>query len=349
MPDNILSLEAIYYSAPIPRNLAALTTLGLVFDKLHFPGVYLPKDGFSQADLDAEIKRIADLRATHRFRDDGLLSILSFVRHVNTLDGFCTFNSDFEGIFGNKNIPQDLVHKIYNALHGPNPPGWHPMFDSAHSKELPGSRESVTYLGTYHYFASAVITSAQMGLPLINDVAEIPMGGSSSYRDDAQALAALLALRCATLIMPRIPVLQPHELMEFRAEHKSNMAAFRREMFKLAAQLNEDIKSATPEEVEKKAEFFIKTTIIPQLDELANLLNNPRRGWMTRLGDIVKFSPHLISAYGTGGGWAALTSILSGLVPDFVNKELQAEDRKKSQINSGLHYLLQIRDLSKGT
>ena len=44
--DETLKLEAVYLSAPIPRNLAVLTVMGAIFDKVHFPGVYLPKDGF---------------------------------------------------------------------------------------------------------------------------------------------------------------------------------------------------------------------------------------------------------------------------------------------------------------
>jgi hypothetical protein len=56
-----LGLDAIYYSAPMPRDLASLTILGAVFDKVYFPGVYLPKDGYDQAALDKEIERIRNL------------------------------------------------------------------------------------------------------------------------------------------------------------------------------------------------------------------------------------------------------------------------------------------------
>jgi len=55
---DLLSLEAVYYASPIPANSAVLTVLGLVFDKVIFPGVYLPLDGFDQAELDREIERI---------------------------------------------------------------------------------------------------------------------------------------------------------------------------------------------------------------------------------------------------------------------------------------------------
>jgi hypothetical protein len=38
-------LEVVYYSAPAPNSLAALTALSFVFDRIHFPGVYVPPPG----------------------------------------------------------------------------------------------------------------------------------------------------------------------------------------------------------------------------------------------------------------------------------------------------------------
>lgn len=37
--------EVVYYSAPVPNSLAALTMLSFVFDRIHFPGVYVPPVG----------------------------------------------------------------------------------------------------------------------------------------------------------------------------------------------------------------------------------------------------------------------------------------------------------------
>jgi hypothetical protein len=44
--DETLKLEAIYLTAPIPRNAAVLTVLGAVFDTVYFPGVHMPKSGY---------------------------------------------------------------------------------------------------------------------------------------------------------------------------------------------------------------------------------------------------------------------------------------------------------------
>lgn len=38
-------LEVVHYSAPVPNSLAALTMMSFVFDRIHFPAVYVPAKG----------------------------------------------------------------------------------------------------------------------------------------------------------------------------------------------------------------------------------------------------------------------------------------------------------------
>ena len=85
--DDALALEAVYYSAPIPRDLATLTVLGTVFDKVYFPGVYLPKDGFDEAALDREIERLEALPDARTDYDTALLiGVLKMAKFARTLD-----------------------------------------------------------------------------------------------------------------------------------------------------------------------------------------------------------------------------------------------------------------------
>src|SRR5206468_507580 len=51
-------LEAVYYSHAVPRNPEVLTNLGLIFDRVYFPGVYMPPPGFDRKALENEIQRI---------------------------------------------------------------------------------------------------------------------------------------------------------------------------------------------------------------------------------------------------------------------------------------------------
>jgi hypothetical protein len=136
--DDALALEAVYYSAPIPRDLATLTVLGTVFDKVYFPGVYLQKDGFDEAALDKEIARLEALRNSRDNYDHALLiGVLKLTKHARTLDGFCVFtNTRDEPFKASDDIPRKMVADISDAICGPPPPGFIPTFSTNNHKGL---------------------------------------------------------------------------------------------------------------------------------------------------------------------------------------------------------------------
>jgi hypothetical protein len=222
--DEALALEAVYYSAPIPRDLATLTVLGTVFDKVYFPGVYLPKDGFDEAALDEEIERLQALPDAQTNYDTRLLiGVLKMAKFARTLDGFCVFTNTREDPFeASKSIPAKMVTDISNAIHGPPPKGFIPTFSTNNHKGLPGGNEHVTYPGTYHYFAGALLESAKLGAPLLNNYPGLPIPGvdQATPQDNAKILSAILAIECTKLVLPPTPILHPGDIMEFRAANK---------------------------------------------------------------------------------------------------------------------------------
>jgi hypothetical protein len=136
--DEALKLEAVYYSAQVPRDLPTLTVLGTVFDKVYFPGVYLPTSGFDQAELDKEIARIIEATRDKPTRNENLVGILKFTRYAKTLEDFCVFTGDGK-IRNDNDIPPRMIDDLYKAIHGPYREGWHPMFSTNFSKAMPGS------------------------------------------------------------------------------------------------------------------------------------------------------------------------------------------------------------------
>ena len=116
--DKALELETVYYSAPVPRDLATLTVLGTVFDKVYFPGVYLPAGGFDQEALDKEILRIENVHRQHPTHNENLPGILRFVKHAKVLDGFCIFTADGKNPF-QSDTPGKMVKDLYVAIHWP--------------------------------------------------------------------------------------------------------------------------------------------------------------------------------------------------------------------------------------
>jgi hypothetical protein len=150
--DKELSLEAIYYSAQIPRNLEVLTVLGAVFDKIYFPGVYLPKGNFDQGELDKEIKRLEDLGPQYNdFDTQVLIGVLKLTKYASVLDGFCEFTATRDDPFAfSDKIPHPMVRSVADVLHGPPPPDFTPFFETNHNKGLPGSNEFISYPGQMH-------------------------------------------------------------------------------------------------------------------------------------------------------------------------------------------------------
>jgi hypothetical protein len=161
--EDILSLEAVYFSAPVPHNLAVLTVLGAIFDKVHFPGVWMPKTGYDLIEVQKEIERLEALPpGPSRHHRGMLIGTMKFLKYRETLEGFCEFTATDEDPYGKKHpIPQAMVEGIYEAIHGPPRPNFIPMFSTGHTKGLPGGEESIIYPGTYHYLAGAITHSAQ--------------------------------------------------------------------------------------------------------------------------------------------------------------------------------------------
>jgi hypothetical protein len=263
--DETLKLEAVYLSAPIPRNLAVLTVLGAVFDKVYFPGVYLPKDGFDVKALDKEIARLEALPTAGDYSTQLLIGILNLTKRAKDLEGFCEFTATSDDPYGRKSpIPPEMVRAVYDAIHGPPRAGWTPEFDTGHTKGLPGG-DAVIYPGDYHYLAGALIHSGKTGIPLLNDIPGLILPGlpDTAPADDAKLLASILAVECTRIALPPTPLLRIEDLMEFREANAALLRGFRRSMLRYAADLNNKIKDISWAEFEAKTKFFIDTQITP--------------------------------------------------------------------------------------
>jgi hypothetical protein len=340
--DNALKLEAVYYSGPVPRDLATLTVLGAVFDKVYFPGVHLPTGGFDQAELDKEIARIVEVRRGKPTRDPNLVGILSFVKHARTLQGFCVFTSD--GKIGLNDIPHRMVDDLYQAIHGPHPEGWHPDFHTNFSKAMPGSEEATLYPGDYHYLAGALLHSAKTGIPLLNDTPglPVPLISDGQEGDKAKHLAAMLAIECAKLALPELPLLWPEDLMEFRVENRAELRVFRRSLLRYAGELDAKLGDVRPEEIEATTKFFVRTEIAPALDELRAKMNAPARPWYKRAIDAVRVVPKVSPSFYTMDIKTILGAVLAGYLPQLFTELAAIGEKRETLKKSGLYYLLRL-------
>ena len=342
MSDQML-MEGIYYSHVIPRNLSVLTLMGLVFDKVHFPGAYLPATGFDRKELQKEIARLEELPRDHDTAS--LISIFKFLEFVPTLEGFCEFQPNTTEFFNDRRFPDQVIKQMFDTLYGPLPEGWQPMISAAHNKGLPGGDESIAYRGEFHQLANAIVESAGSGIPLINDVPGLPVFSDvSTPVGDAQALAGLLSMLCMQMVLPEVPVLSPPDLMGFRQETKKELRAYRRSMLSFAADLNKALnQNADEREIERAAQFFVKTHVTPQLDELRETLGKKNFGWIAR--SAYKMLPTVGAGYLTGGTMGGIATLLTGGAALIPNEYSSAHSAIKAAKKSGLYYLLKAEKI----
>jgi len=346
--DATLRLEAVYVSAPVPRNLAVLTVLGAVFDKVYFPGVHLPKDGYDVAEIDKEVVRLEALPIAREYDTLELIGIMKLTKHAKTLEGFCEFTAQADDPFGTRSpVPGSMVNTLYEAIHGPPRPDFIPSFDGNHTKGIPGSDATIIYPGQYHYLARALMHSAETGVPLLNDVPSMQIPGipDGVPADNAKALATILAIECTKLVLPPTPLLRPEDIMEFRAANASLLRGFRRSMLRYAADLNGKIKDLTPKDFEAKTRFFIETQIVPAMDELNVMMNDPARAWHKRAIEGLKIIPEIGGAFFAGGPAAALTKALTATAAQFFVEVAAKGDKEEALKRSGLTYLMRLRAL----
>jgi len=340
--DHTLALETVYYSAPVPRDLAVLNVLGVVFDKVHLPGTYLPFDGHDPAGVRAEIQRLRDLPTAGRRHDvNDLIGVLTFLLAAGPLRDMLVMAPDAQTAF-NDDVPGELQDQLYRAIHGPYPDTWHPMFDGPMVKGLSGGVEMVVR-NAYTQWGGALRYSASTGIPLLNDMPGFPMLQADDAPQDADGIAALLAIHSVLATLPDLPLLTPERLAAFRAENQSELRAFRATMLRYAGKVRKDIKGATPQDLEQELSFFIKTEIVPTLDELRRTFEQPARSWFKRAADIARISAQLGLGLLAGKEGGPAVAAMSAFAPQLFTEIAAEGDKRELLQRTGLTYLLKLR------
>jgi hypothetical protein len=340
---DIERLECVYYSGPVPADSAVLTTLCLVFDKIYFPGVYLPKGDYDKNLLNQEIARLEALND----KDHGtakLIGILKFLDYRLPLDGLLEYPTARDDIFMGKNDDKDqqfrkMAEFIYDT-HFPPRANFEPFFDSASVKGLPESEEEISFAGNFFYQARAIDYAATHQLPLLDDGSGLALPFRAQYKDNAKPLSTLLAIESVNLIMPDLPLMTCQELVDFRLENTSELRNFRSSMLRYSRALNAEINGETGiEELVKKVKFFVETEIVPALHDLSRDLLNPNRPWPRRMADGGRICASLLTGVLTGGLFGAKSAAES--VQSAILSELESKgDKQEALKRNGLYYLL---------
>ena len=348
MNEIVPSLEAVYYGSPIPRGMASLTLLGLVFDRIHFPNVHLPSTGYDIDAVVTEAERIERL-GLRDYNSVLLVGALRALPHVGHLNEFCVFSGHPGQVFGGVDDKEtgQLVKALDEEIFGPPKDGFIPMFEIGSHKGLPGGEATLDYPGVLHYPANALLYAAKKGIPLVNDNPSLPVPalGGVDAKHNAKLLASILALECVSFALPTVRPLSPEELVAARAELKPYLQPFRSAVLKLTKELNSAIsQSADHEEIVKASRFLVETDVVPTLAELSNALHQPTKGWMGRGFEFVKQVPELATAFATMPAELALAKALAATGAVFM--DLHDKSARRDAARSGMYYLLRLRDIN---
>jgi hypothetical protein len=346
-PNNPDYFEAVYYSNAVPRTLEALTTLGLVFDRIYFPAVYMPPSGFDEKAVAAEIERILKLHRRDP-SDTQMLQCMAFAIHHKHLVDFCAFPGEPGGMEGFEPGAHEVVDKLEEMVFGARPEGQIPIHTGPWVKGLSGddpARYQVSAPDTITYPANALLFANRKQLPLINDVPGLPVPGiPGDVKGNAKLLATILALESVALVLPKVKPLTPEALKDFREELSPYARPFRLAMLRLTKQLNAGIEhGATLPEVQKHAKFLVETEVFPNLAELEAVIQNPTKHWYRRAADLAKDAPEIAASFFTMPLHLAVAKLLAKLAGTLGDIRDDQVSKENLVTKSGLYYLLKLK------
>ncbi len=344
-------MEAVYYSAPAPKSLRALTLLGLVFDRLIFPDVYVPDGGI---DLDAtakEFERICALPGRQSIDTMHMLNLMLLALNAEHLKNFCVFTGRLGSLGPTERGSNELTRELELAIFGRPPENFNPTPPMWFAKGLPGGddqRASINSPSWISYPANALLYASRNGYVLVNDNPNLPMPGigGADLKANAKQLATMMALESVNFVLPNIRPLSIPELAAFRAETKDLVQPFRQAMLRLSKDLNAAILSdASLSDVKKEARFIAETTVAPELEQLKAELARPSHPWYRRVVDLATATPEIVAAFATMPTGLAIAKALAKatkILADIRDSQLEREGIGK---RGGFHYLLRIERL----
>ncbi|SRR6266478_10631 len=342
------TLEAVYYPSQVPSSPESLTLLGFLFDRVHFPAVYLPPAGsLDLKELDKEIRRIA----AFNFNDVEsiqLLNCMVLAGKMEYISDFCVFDEKPAGLPAIDEMAPHVANALEQMIFGPPPENFIPTQIGMNTKGLPGGDERIAYVafpGWSQYPANALIYAAKNQLPLINDDPRFPVPGlPGNAKNNAKVLATILTIESVKLVLPKIRALTPEQLREFRSETAELVKPFRLAMLRMAKDLNAAITSEmTLNEVQEHAKFLVETSVYPELKEFEKIVHDPGKPWYRRAVDLARSAPEVITSFSAMPKNLALAILLGRIAGVLADVRDEQKDKEHKLGRTGLHFLLKLK------
>ncbi len=168
------TFEVVYYSFPVPTNALTVSLLGILFDKVYLPGVYLP----TKTDKKAIAERFKFLVERYDPQDSmsaqrEMLGTLLFVHnYYRELRGIFipTGKTGYMGILEEETQP--VVMQLEELIYGPPPPNFTPTPNMGFNQ--PAGDDQINAPSWLSYPANAFVYSRKKNLPLLSDSTFLP-------------------------------------------------------------------------------------------------------------------------------------------------------------------------------
>lgn len=345
------SFDIVYYSQPVPPSLKVLTFLSCLFDKIHFPGVFIPDDGFDPEGTRKEIDRLSKLRI-RAFDDAQCINIMIYALHKKHLKDFCVFTGKDHYMPMLEEGAEELMHYLGELIYGPFPSDFTPVYNTRFVKGLPGDgNTAVSAPSAISYPANAFIYSINHGIPLLNDDPGLPVPalGNTSPMCNAKLLSTILSIECVKFLIPNLKALNPEQIVEFREQTAQYIKPFRLKMLKLAKDLNSaiDLNMSLPD-VAKEARFLVETTVYAEIEELRQALIDPQKPWHQRAIDFAKSIPELAICFASMPLNVAIANSLVSIAAILGDSQDNMRNRQRKITQSGMYYLLRLEETLAG-
>jgi hypothetical protein len=340
------TFEVVYYSFPVPTNPLTVSLLGILFDKVYLPGVYLPpkvdkksiaerfnflvKHYDSQDSMSAQREMLGTLEFVHNYYGE-LQSIF-----------IPTGRSGFMGILEKETQP--VVTQLEELIYGPPPPNFTPTPNMGFNQ--PAGSDQINAPSWISYPANAFIYSKKNNLPLLSDSTFLPFPNSSIVlsEQDAKTLSTYLLASCFSLILPRIRTLKAEEILEVKEKMKDDIVLFRATMLSGVSKYLELLgDNPSQEQLEKQAKFIAQTYIYPKIEELRIKFESPKSIIVKKFIDLALEAPELVLNFQKPEDvpWGII-KVLNSVTKKVKEGLDQYRQQSKTELASGLSLLLKV-------
>lgn len=335
--------NAVYYPEVVPTSPATLMHLALVFDKVYFPGVYIPYEGVDEAETIKQIERLSliDKKNPETFY---AIQCMRYAVSAKHLKDFCVFTGKFGYAGISEEGTDDLAKELEEFIYGPPPPGFEPMICGGFARQIPGNQESgVNAPGWITYPVNALLYSLRTGIPLVNDNPNLPVPGlpGAPAKSNATLLASVLAIESVKIVLPRLKAYAFEEVAEFREETREIVKPFRIEMLKLSKELNGAIQSeSSMEDIQREAKFLAETTVAPALFDLCQIIEAPASPWHKRAIDLAVSVPEIVGNFATMPRSYAVARLMAKIASVLGDVATDQKTKQDAISRTGMNYLL---------